>query len=51
MSPLDLNWSANNRRGLHNLVTWIAAGIPLLVAITIPLGWFMSGYAYDTKGR
>ena len=47
MSPLDLNWSSNNRRGLRRLVTWIAAGIPLLVAAVIPLGWFVAGYAHE----
>ena len=49
MAPLDLSWSSSNRQGLRNLVTWIAAGIPMLVAAVIPLGWFMAGYAYESS--
>ena len=49
MAPVNLSWSSTNRRGLRNLVTWIAAGIPMLVAAVIPLGWFMAGYAYETS--
>lgn len=49
MTSSNSSWSSDKLRSLRNLVTWIAAGIPILVVIAVPLGWFTAGYAFETS--
>ena len=49
MSSLNLNFSADNQQGLRNLITWIAAGISLLMVTVMPLAWFMACYADEAS--